>query len=151
MKRHLVLAFLVAFAASGALAQQKMFKSTMPDGKVIYSEKPEPNAKRVEAVNLPPPTAGVSVVTPQEQARADQLKRDQAAAGQRKGNDLEDARKQLKAAEAARDSAKEPQPGERLGTAKGGSRLTDDYFKRQKTADEAVAAARKRVDELERR
>src|SRR2546426_7572906 len=107
MKTHLALALVIAFAASGAFAQPKMYKSIMPDGKVVYSEKPEPNAKRVETVEPPPPSSGISVVTPQEKIRADELKRQQSTTA-KQGNALEDARRRLKDAEAARDATKEP-------------------------------------------
>jgi hypothetical protein len=55
----------------------------------------------------------------------------------------------LKKAEAARDAGKEPLPGERLGTATGASRLTDDYWTRQKSLEAAVEAARERVKKAE--
>lgn len=149
MKSRLILALIVATAASGAAAQ-KMYKSTMPDGSVVYSEKPTPNAKKVDEVTPPPPTSGLSTITPQEKARADSLSR-QRAGEKAAPNELENARKQLQQAEAARKAGDEPREGERLGTAKGGSRLTDDYHARLKGLDAAVETARKRVQQLEKR
>ena len=58
----------------------------------------------------------------------------------------DDPRKALQDAEAAREAGKEPLPGERLGLKGGGSRLTDEYYERQKTLDAAVEAARKRAE-----
>ena len=47
---------------------------------------------------------------------------------------LEDARKRMEA-------GVEPLPGERMGTANGGSRLSDDYLARQKRLAEEFAVA----------
>ena len=147
MKLKSIVTVLIALAATGAFAQQKMYKSVMPDGRVVYSEKPEPTAKKVDTVDAPPAKSGVTLVTPDERARAENMKREQAAS---QNNTLDDARKQLKQAEAAREAAKEQKEGDRQGTAKGGSRLTEDYLTRQKVADDAVAKAKARVDQLER-
>jgi hypothetical protein len=137
----LLAALLPAIAAAAA---QPLYKSTMPDGKVVYSEKPVPGAKRVDTVEPPPAKTGTTTVTPGEQARA--AKPPETAPQQ---SALEDARKQLKQAEAARESGKEPLAGERQGTAGGTSRLTEAYFARQKSLDLAVEAARVRLKELE--
>lgn len=144
----------LALCCTGALAQQPIFKSTMPDGRVIYGEKPESGAKRVDKVEAPPPKSGITGLTPEEKARAEQITRQRAtenAAADKKQRELDEARKQLKAAEAARDAGKEPLPGERLGLAGGGSRLSDAYHARQKNLDAAVEAARKRLQAAEGR
>ena len=140
-----------ALCASSAGAQP-VYKSTMPDGKVVYGEKPAPGATRVDTIEAPPAKTGVSGLTPEEKARAEQLARERAAtaaAGAKSKQALDEARKALAQAEAARDAGKEPLPGERLGLAGGGSRLTDAYFARQKNLDAAVAAARKRLAEVQ--
>jgi hypothetical protein len=59
----------LALAASGALAADDMYRSTMPDGSVRYGEKPEPGAKSVRKVAPPPPATGVTVVTKDEMNR----------------------------------------------------------------------------------
>src|SRR5262249_26558870 len=48
--------------------------------------------------------------------------------------------------EAKRVAGQEPLPGERLGTAGGASRLTDEYWQRQKGLDEAVEKARRELE-----
>ena len=141
---------LLAFAA-GAGAQP-VYKSTMPDGKIIYGEKPVAGAARVETIEPPPAKTGVRGLTPEEKARAEKLARDRAAAtaaAAKAGNALDAARKALAQAEAARNAGKEPLPSERIGIAGGGSRLTEAYFERQKSLEAAVAAARKRLAELQ--
>ena len=146
MRSRIAVLLAVSFAASGAFAQT-VYKSTMPDGRVIYGEKPVPDAKRVDTVTPPPRKSGIATVTPQEKTRVEQQAK-QRAAGERSQDDLEDARRQLQQAEAAREAGKEPLPGERLGTAGGASRLTDAYHARQARLEQAVQAARKRMDQV---
>lgn len=148
MKRFSPLVFALLLAASGAAAQT-LHKSTMPDGRVVYGEKPEPGAKHVETVTPPPPKTGTTILAPAEKKGVDQRIEKRAATAEAQRRELEAAYEQLKKAEAARESGKEPLPGERLGTATGGSRLTDVYWDRQKSLEAAVEAARKRVEQAE--
>jgi hypothetical protein len=52
----------------------------------------------------------------------------------------------LKAAEARRDQGVESQPGERAGSAAGGSRPTENYFARQGLLEQEVELARRRYE-----
>ena len=131
------------------VSAQTIYKSTMPDGKIVYGEKPAPGASRVDTVEPPPPKTGMTAITPQEKAKAEQMSKERAAAAGARQTDIEDARRQLQQAEAAREAGKEPLPGERLGTAAGGSRLTEAYFARQKSLELAVQSAKKRLDDLQ--
>lgn len=77
-----------------------------------------------------------------------------AAAAQPGGSELDRAYDELVAAhialqkaQSARELGVEPQPGERLGTAGGGSRLSDEYWERQKRLEDDVERARRRLDE----
>ena len=121
----------------------------MPDGKVVYGEKPEPGALRVETVTAPPPKSGITIVTPAEKKQVDQRIRQRSAVDDAKRRQVDDARQQLQQAEAALEAGKEPLPGERLGIAGGGSRLTDAYWARQKNLEQAVQSARARLDNAE--
>lgn len=149
MKRLIAASVIVLAAAASAASAQPVYKSTMPDGKVVYGEKPAPGAKRVDEIKPPPPKTGMTTVTPAEKARVEQQAKARAAGGPTVQAQLEDARKQLQQAESSREAAKEPLPGERIGTAGGGSRLTDAYHERQKSLDLALEAARKRVNDLQ--
>jgi hypothetical protein len=144
-------ALLLAFFAAGAGAQT-VYKSIMPDGSVIYGEKPAPGAKKTETIETPTAKTGMTAITPEEQARAAEMKQRQAQPqpGPNRAQEAAEARLALKSAEAARDSGKEPLPSERLGNVGGGSRLSEAYFARQKSLEEAVAAARRRVEETSR-
>ena len=148
VKRFPSLALALLFAASGSAAQTT-YKSTMPDGKVIYGEKPEAGAKRVETIAPPPAKTGTTLLTPAEKKGVDQRLEKRAASAEAQRRELEAAYVQLKKAETARDAGKEPLPGERLGTATGASRLTDEYWQRQKGLEAAVEAARERVKRAE--
>lgn len=57
----------------------------------------------------------------------------------------------LKAAEARRDQAEEPKPGERSGTVSGFSRLNENYVARQQAYEREIAAARKRYEDAVKR
>lgn len=144
-----ICAWVIALAiAPGAARAQPIYKSTMPDGRVIYGQKPSPGAERVNEIAPPPAQTGTATVTGQETLRLEQRMkaRAQSAGAQ---SELEDARRQLEQAESGREAAKEPQPGERVGLAGGGSRLSDAYHQRQKSLDATLAAARKRVADLQ--
>ena len=54
MKVIFAFVLLSCFIAAPAAAQE-LYKSVMPDGKVVYGEKPEPGAKHVEKLAPPPP------------------------------------------------------------------------------------------------
>ena len=125
---------------------QTIYKSIMPDGRVIYGAQPAPGAKRVETMKQTE-TTGVQPVAPQDQKALQQL---EVQRGQREAHqdEIQQAEKALRDAEAAQAVGKEPLPGERIGTAGGASRLTDEYWERQKTLDAAVAEARKRLAEV---
>lgn len=57
----------------------------------------------------------------------------------------------LKDAEQRRDQGIEPQPGERLGSAAGGTRPSDQYLGRQAQLEQEVELARKRYEAAQKR
>ena len=140
--------FALLAVASGAYGQP-LYKSTMPDGRVVYGEKPEPGARQVDKVVPPPAQTGNTVLTPAERQKLDQRLKQRSTQDEAQQRRLQAAYEQLKKAEAAREAGKEPLPGERLGTATGASRLTDEYWARQKSLEAAVEAARKQVEQAE--
>jgi hypothetical protein len=125
---------------------QTIYKSIMPDGRVIYGTQPAPGAKRVETMKQTE-TTGVKPIAPQDEKALQQLgvEREQREAHQ---VEIQQAEKALRDAEAAQAAGKEPLPGERIGTAGGASRLTDEYWERQKTLEAAVTEARRRLTEV---
>ena len=146
--RILVLEFLTAaLLAISPVSAQTMYKSTMPDGSVVYGDREEPGAVKVETskpdtsktgVQINPPGAA-GVVQQSESAR----KQSEASADQ-----IRDAEDAVRRAEAALANGKEPLPGERSGTAGGGSRLNDSYWERQKKLREDLVRARDELNKL---
>jgi hypothetical protein len=128
---------------------QTIYRSIMPDGRVIFGDKPVAGAQHVETIDTSSPPANVvpSGSRNEEAAQQRELRRQQQAARQA---EVREAEQVLRAAEAAQAAGKEPLPGERLGNAGGGSRLTDAYWERQKSLKAAVTEARKRLDAARR-
>jgi hypothetical protein len=132
----LLLAFMVA-CADAALAQ-KIGRYVFPDGRVVYSDQPVPGARLANEVAPPPPEGKAG--KPGEAPGAARLRTlSEADAEVRTATEaLEQARARLQA-------GIEPLPGERTGTAKGGSRLNEAYEERQAANQKAVADAEARL------
>jgi len=140
---------------------QTIYRSTMPDGRVIFGDKPASGAVRVEPIDTssrPANTAPLGSMNAEaaqqnEQRRQQlevqrqqlELQRQQRAAHQR---DIREAEEALRTAKAAQTAGKEPLPGERLGNVNGTSRLTEEYWERQNVLKADVAKARKRLNAL---
>jgi hypothetical protein len=138
-------AVLVLALAAAPVLGQVIYKSTMPDGGVIYGDAPAPGAVKVESTTVPRST-GVAPVTPKEQSGLEARQQERLNTIETARAALQDAEEALKEAQAAREAGREPQEGEHQGTAGGGSRLTESYFERQQALETAVAQAQKRVD-----
>jgi hypothetical protein len=63
-------AVVLALGASTALAGDPIYKSTMPDGRILYGEAAAPGAKRVDKVATGPEHAGIVLATPEDKGRA---------------------------------------------------------------------------------
>jgi hypothetical protein len=137
---------LVALLALPAAAQT-LYKSTMPDGRIVYGDKPAPGAAKVEESKIDTSSKGLGGSTPRETEALQNLEKSR---GKREatGARLQAAEEALRQAEAARAAGTEPLPGERVGTAGGASRLNDAYYARQKKLDEAVQNAQRNLDQL---
>ena len=131
-------------------AAQTLYKSTLPDGRVIYGETPVTGAANVEAIQPDTSkgglggTAGGTTASQREKLENMEKARLERERGQ---NKVQEAAKALKEAEDARDTGKEPYENERIGTAGGNSRLTDAYFERQRRLEAAAENARRKLDE----
>jgi hypothetical protein len=126
---------------------QTLYKSTLPDGRVVYGDKPAPDAVKVEETRPDIKKGGIGGTTPRE---VEALKELEKARLQREGGEdkVTAAEQALRNAEAARAAGKEPLESERLGTAGGASRITDAYYERQKKLDADVEQARRELDQL---
>lgn len=135
---------LVALFAQ-SVAAQTVYKSTMPDGSVVFGDHPAPDAVNVETSNPNTSDTGMQVLQP---GAEDELRKMEAA--RKQGDAKVDGRRQteeaLRKAEEAAANGKEPLPGERIGIANGRSRLTESYHVRQKTLQRNVDAAREALN-----
>jgi hypothetical protein len=125
-----------------------MYRSVMPDGKIVYSDKPAPGAKESKKVNLAP----LNISTPQQAPDTAQTQPGGAAPTD-KSAELAAARQKLDAAQKALEAGREQREGDRIGVAKGGSassRPSESYLERVKQLEDSVAAAQKEVDEAQR-
>ena len=136
----------IALLAQSAAAQT-VYKSTMPDGSVVFGDQPVPDAVKVETSNPDTSDTGVQVLQPGAEGALQQMesarKRGDAKADQRS-----QAEEALRQAEAAAANGKEPLPGERIGTAGGKSRLTESYQMRQNKLQQNVDNARDALNRL---
>ena len=148
MKRIVVTGGIVAAALLlQPAAAQVLYKSTMPDGSIVYGDKPAPDAVKVEETRPDVSKRGIGGTTPREKEVLRELEKSRAQreSGQDKVQAAEQA---LRDAEAARAAGKEPLPGERLGSRFGASRLSEGYYERQGKLDAAVAKARRELDQV---
>ena len=137
--------------AAALLAQdapaQTLYKSTTPDGRTVYSDKPPPDAVKTEKRELDTSRQGVTAPSSKEKAALRQLESDRRVRESSKDR-VRRAEIALHDAQVAQEVGKEPMENERLGTAKGASRLTDGYWDRQKKLEEAVAQARRNLEKV---
>jgi len=141
-------AFLLLFALLAPAAAQTVYRYVTPDGRTIFSDQPVPGAKLQGTVTPPvqSPGAGAPVESRMPVA-TDKPPADNRAQRLREATqEVEAATQALAQARAQLDTGKEPLPGERTGTAGGGSRLNDSYWARQTTNEQAVARAQSRLD-----
>ena len=125
---------------------QTLYKSTLPDGRIVYGDKPAPDAVKVEETRPDVSKGGLGGTTQREQEALKDLEK---ARLQREGGQetVRAAEQALRNAEAARAAGKEPLPGERIGTAGGASRLSEAYDDRQRKLEEAVEKARRELEQ----
>jgi hypothetical protein len=150
MRKAFIL-ILAALGAGGVQAQDVYYyQSIMPDGRTVVGDKPAPGAKEVR--KMPLRSDNVIAVPPAAAPAAPaQPAADREATLAGADSELRGAELELKAAQAALQAGQEPQPGERIGTVGGTSRLTDAYFDRIKRLEDAVAAAQKKVADAQAR
>lgn len=143
----IALAFGVAATAVDA---QTMQRYLTPDGKTVYSDRPVPGARLVNEVAPPPPVDPKAAAAAQTRAKEDaeraSASTSKRAASAPAGQKQEDAAAAVARAKEQLEKGKEPLPGERTGTAGGGSRLNETYWARQRANEQAVKDAEARLN-----
>ena len=141
---------LVLALVSGVAAAQFLYKSTMPDGKVIYGDAPMKGAVKVEKTKPDTSKKGITASTPKEAEALKKMEAERSAGGATvTGTGMDRTRtmeETLRKLEASREKVKEPLEGERIGNAGGGSRFTDAYWERQKKYEQSLDALRQEVE-----
>lgn len=152
MRAHACL--IISLLLVGADASAQVYRSVDEQGNVTYSNEPPADAREVEPVEIKP---GPSKAQQREAERRTRELENAAggagrdsAPGQTKKQRVQEAKAQLQAAERKLEEAKQVGPGDRQGTAGGGSRFTDSYRKRVSEAEANVETARQRLKEAQR-
>jgi hypothetical protein len=146
------LALILFFAALCAIAQaQTIYRSVMPDGKIIFGDKPAPGAKESKPMALKPPnTAQPEPTSAQPGSNAGGAAPSRQQALESASGEVNAAQQNLDRARAALEAGREPTPDERIGT-KTGMRTTEAYDQRIKMLEQDVANAQRQLDEALRR
>jgi hypothetical protein len=139
-------AFLVLFALLAPAAAQTVYRYVTPDGRTIFSDQPVPGAKLQGTVTPPVQSPGAGPVEGRKPPAPDPAADNRAQRLRAATEEVEAATQALAQARARLETGKEPLPGERTGTAGGGSRLNDEYWARQAANEQAVARAQSRLD-----
>jgi hypothetical protein len=128
--------------------QGEVYRSTLPNGEVIYSDKPAPGAKSSKPVPRANPGANsvAPAVTREEIAATNKRLAGKSQKLDAAGDRRLKAWDRLQAARDAKARGEEPLPGERTGNAGGNSRLNSAYWARQKKLDRDLAAAQREYD-----
>lgn len=130
-----------------AFAETTIYKIQFPDGSIGFTDKPPTNAKVLESrapgrdVNVIPPPA-----KPANTERNANSNRS-ASALDAAHDEVIAATQTLEDSKQRQIAGKEPLPGERLGLAGGGTRLSPAYEARQKSLADAVRDAEERLQQ----
>jgi hypothetical protein len=153
--QHMTLILAAAAALAGAAQAQQVFKYVMPNGQVVYSDKPVPGGRLVDELAPPPPPAPGTTAPQRPESNPEQRQAVRERLGERERgfqqaqSTVNDARAQLATAERQLQDGKEPLPGERTGNVGGGSRLNEAYWARQQANEAAVVSARQALRDAE--
>jgi hypothetical protein len=137
------------------VAAQSIYKVQTPDGSILFTDAPPPGSKVLEersAKPTPKPPANASSAPARPIALPAATPDPNAMPAAPRANALEAATQEIAAAETAVQVAKrrlelgrEPLPGERLGLAGGGTRLSPDYEARIAGLEREVSDAEARL------
>ena len=141
-------------AFTAAAAAQNIYRYVFPDGRVVYSDSPVPGAKLQGTVAPPPPPMSPPSSPAERPGSPSGASKDQGSAAPddrvarlaAADRNVQEATRALEDARARLAVGQEPLPGERTGTAGGMSRLNDEYWARQQSLKDAVAAAQANLD-----
>jgi hypothetical protein len=131
-------------AALAAPALADIYKYERPDGTVVYSDGPVSGARLVERFAIA--QAPEAPPAPPQQAPAPRAAVPPVAEFDLADAEVRAAQQGVEGAKARAQQGVEPRPGERVGIGGGRSRLTEQYFARQKELQEELADANRRLE-----
>ena len=153
--RLLTAALLSALLCAGAAAQEKIYKVRLPDGRILFTDRPPAGAKILseQEVAPPPPAAAAprpgqgDAVTPlQRQATdAESRLRERAAEVDKAFAAVQAAERELEQTRQALEQGQAPLPGEMIGTARGRVQFGPAYKERIAGLEKAVATAEQKL------
>lgn len=149
------LALALAAIAPVTGTAQRLYKNVMPDGRIIYTDAPMPGAVQSKVLELPPPPSESQRAAAERRAEEEKKKRDDLQgriSERRKAFDqAEDrvarARKGVEQAQTALEQGRALQAGDVVGTAGGGTRPNEEYFRRISDLERGLESARKELDD----
>ena len=143
----LILCFILIISqvlVSNAMAES-IYKSVMPDGRVMYGQQPQPGASTVKKSTVDVSNTGVKAASKAEIESINRRAKERSLALDKTLESVQTAEADLRIAEANREAGIEPLPGERLGIVGRGTRLSEAYWRRQQILEENVEAARQNL------
>jgi len=152
--RSLIVALLALSVGAGVAAQDKIYKVRLPDGRILFTDRPPAGAKILSEQDMPPPVPERPVgsnrgdaVTPlqQQAADADTRIRERAAEVDRAFAAVQAAERDLDQAKQALAQGQAPQPGEMIGTARGRVQPSPAYRERIAGLEKAVTEAEQKL------
>jgi len=152
--RLLTVAIFAALLCAGAAAQDKIYKVRLPDGRIMFTDRPPPGAKIISEreVEPQPPAAPASSASregqgslQQQATEADARLRERAAEVDKAYAAMQGAERELEAAKQALEQGRAPQPGEMISTARGRVRQGPAYQDRIADLEKAVATAEQKL------
>ena len=153
--RSLLVAILVGLTCVGAAAQDKIYKVRLPDGRILFTDRPPPGGVIVSEREAPPPAAPAAPPTAAQPGQAGTAK-DQAAQADARLRErserfesafaaMQTAERELEAARLALEQGRAPADGEMIATARGRVRPGPAYQERVAELEKAVAAAEQKL------
>jgi hypothetical protein len=141
----------------------KAYRQVLPDGSILYSDKPVKGAKIAETIEVEPPSKHAPLAVDADRKPAARPRPhpvpvrkvakvpppDRRMTADEAQSEVVRAEMQLEDAKRRQQAGAEPQPGERTGNAGGGSRLNEYYWQRQKELAQDVERAREELRRAE--
>ena len=143
----LALSLAIAAMLAAQNAQAQIYRSVMPDGRIVYGDKAVQGARDAREVELRPPNIAVPGPVSRPQTAQPGMPSKSASLDSAQEAVVK-ATEELDRARAARESGVEAREGDSMGSAVSGRvRRTEAYEQRQKQLEDAVKQAERRLDE----